>query len=145
MSYQLKRINPFWHTHPMIPTGVAVGLICALIGFQTQKPIVMGFGGLVGGLAILFAARPAVSALLVTMGVLGGLATFVFFPRDINAESMNMGQKLLSTGLFALFYMILMDALVLVVCVLYNLYAGTVGFGGIKLELETAEDEEPAA
>lgn len=144
MSYQLKRINPFWHTHPMIPTGVAVGLICALIGYQTGKPIIMGFGALVGGLAILFAARPALSALLVTMGLLGGLATFVLFPRDINAESMSMGQKLLSTGLFALFYMMLMDALVLVVCVLYNLYAGVVGLGGIRMELEQVEEEEAA-
>ncbi len=142
MSYQLKRINPFWHTHPMIPTGVAVGLICALIGLQTNKPIVMGFGGLVGGLALLFAARPAVSALLATMGILGGLATFVIFPRDVNAESMNMGQKFLSTGLFALFYMILMDALILVLCVLYNLFAGTVGLGGIHLELEAVDEEQ---
>ena len=77
------------------------------------------------------------------MGLLGGLATFVLFPRDINAESMSMGQKLLSTGLFALFYMMLMDALVLVVCVLYNLYAGAVGLSGIRLELEQAEEEEP--
>ena len=144
MSYQLKRINPFWHTHPMIPTGVAVGMICGLVGYSSGKPIVLGFGGVVGGLAILFAARPAISALLATMGIFGGLATFVFFPRDVNAEAMNMGQKLLSTGLFALFYMVLMDALVLVVCVLYNLYAGTVGLGGIKLELDQAEDEESA-
>lgn len=142
MSYQLRRINPFWHTHPMIPTGVAVGMICALVGYQSGKPIVMGFGGVVGGLAILFAARPALSALLATMGILGGLATFVFFPRDVNAETMSMMQKLLSTGLFALFYMVLMDALVLVVCVLYNLYAGTVGLGGIRLELDQADDEE---
>lgn len=144
MSYQLKRINPFWHTHPMIPTAVVIGGICGLIGYQLQKPVIAGLGALVAAGAILFAARPVVSALLGTLGLFGGLVTFVLVP-NVNAVGMGLGMRALSTLLFALFYMVLMDALILVVSVLYNLFAGAVGMGGLRFEFETVEDEEPAA
>ena len=146
MSYQLKRINPFWHTHPMVPTGVAVGGILGVVGFMTGKPIVGGAGGLIVAAAILFAARPVLSALLGTLGVLGGMAQFIVLPRDLNASTLSLPMRWGAALLFGLFYMVLMDALVLVVAVLYNLYAGTLGLGGVRLELETAEDdEEPVA
>lgn len=141
MSYQLRRIDPFWHTHPMIPTGVAIGAICGAIGFATQKPIVAGFGGVVAAIAILAAARPVISALLASLGLFGGLVTFVIVP-NVNAATMSMPMRLAAALLFALFYMVLMDGLVLVVSVLYNLFAGTVGFGGIRLELAEAADSE---
>jgi len=50
-----------------------------------------------------------------------------------------------SVLLLAYFYMILMDALILVIAVLYNAFAGVVGLGGVGLELEGAPDEEPAS
>lgn len=141
MSYQLKRIDPFWHTHPMIPTGVAIGGICAAIGFFTQKPIVAGFGGVVAAAAILAAARPVISALLATLGLFGGVVTFVLVP-NVNAATMSMPMRLAAALLFALFYMVLMDGLVLVVSVLYNLFAGTIGMGGVRLDLAEAADQE---
>lgn len=140
MSYQLKRINPFWHTHPMIPTAVAIGGVCGAIGYQTQKPIIAGLGAVVAGLAVLFATRPVVSALLLTLGLFGGLVTFVLVP-NLNAVGMSLTMRLASAGLFALFYMVLMDALVLTVSVLYNLFAGAVGMGGVRLEVESVEEE----
>lgn len=143
MSYQLKRINPFWYTHPMIPTAVVIGGIVGLVGYKTQNLIVAGIGAVVASLAILAAARPVVSALLATLGLLGGLVTFVIVP-GANVMGMGLGQRMLSVLLFALFYMVLMDALVLVVSVLYNLFAGVVGLGGLRLEFESAE-EEPTA
>ncbi len=144
MSYQLKRINPFWYTHPMIPTAVVIGGIVGLVGYKTQNLIVAGIGAVVASLAILAAARPVVSALLATLGLFGGLVTFVIVP-GANVMGMSLGQRLLSVLLFALFYMVLMDALVLVVSVLYNLFAGVVGLGGLRLEFESAEEEEPTA
>ena len=140
MSYQLKRINPFWKTHPMIPAGVAIGGLCGMIGFFKGIGILAVFGGFVAGLSIFFAIRPVVSLVLGSLGVLGGLATFVVVP-NIQSAGMPMMMKLLSTGLFAVFYMILMDALVLVVCVLYNLFGGAIGLGGIRLELESEAEE----
>lgn len=142
MSYQLKRIDPFWHTHPMIPTGVVIGGICGAIGFATGKPIIAGLGGVVAAIAILAAAKPVVSALLATLGLFGGLVTFVFVP-NVNAATMSTPMRLAAALLFALFYMVLMDGLVLVVSALYNFFAGTIGFGGVRLELaEAAEQEE---
>lgn len=143
MSYHLKRIDPFWHTHPMIPTAVAIGAICGAIGWATGKNAVGLLGGAVAGMAILAATRPAVTALLGTLGVFGGLVSFVLVPNTTNAGMTPM-MKVVSTALFALFYMVLMDALVLVVSVLYNLFASTIGLGGIRLELGEAEDA-PAA
>ncbi len=144
MSYEVKRINPFWHTHPMIPTAVAVGAILGLVGYRMSSAIISGIGGLVAAGAILFAARPVLSALLGTLGLLGGLAQFVVIP-NMNSASMSMPMRLGAAVLFGLFYMVLMDALVLVVSVLYNLFAGAIGLGGLHLELESVEDQEPAA
>ena len=144
MSYEVKRINPFWHTHPMIPTAVAVGAILGLVGYRMSSAIISGIGGLVAAGAILFAARPVLSALLGTLGLLGGLAQFVVIP-NMNSASMSMPMRLGAAVLFGLFYMVLMDALVLVVSVLYNLFAGAIGLGGLRLELESVEDQEPAA
>lgn len=144
MSYQLKRIDPYWHTHPMIPTAVAIGGICGLIGYALQNPYIAGAGGCVAGLAILAATRPVISALLGTLGLFGGLVTFIIAP-GLNAATMTAPLRVASVFIFAVFYMILMDALVLVVSVIYNLFAGVVGMGGLRLELDTAEDDGSAA
>ncbi len=144
MSYQVKRINPYWNTHPMIPTAVAIGGICGLMGFALEKPMVAAAGGVVAGLAILAAAKPVLSALLGTLGLFGGLVTFIVAP-GLNAATMSLPMRVASVFLFAAFYMVLMDALVLVVAVIYNLFAGVIGMGGIRLDLESSEDDEPGA
>src|SRR5262245_40151640 len=129
MSYQLKRINPFWLTHPMIPTGVAVGAICGVIGYVTQRFPIALIGGGVAGVAVFLAARPVVSSVCGLLGLLGGMVRFVLIP-DVNLVGMSPAMRLVSALLFALFYMVLMDALVLVIAVLYNLFAGVFGLGG---------------
>lgn len=147
MSYRVKRIDIFWHNHPMIPTGVAIGTLLGVMGFVTNKPVLQIAGGAVAAIAILAAARPLISAVLATLGVLGGLVTFVLVP-NLQAAGMSLGLKLLSSLLFALFYMVLMDALVLVLAVLYNLFGSVMGMPGISLELEgegQAGSEDEAA
>lgn len=143
MSYRLRRIDPFWHTHPMIPVGVIIGGICAAAGFLANKPLVAVFGGVVASLAILAGTRPALSALLGTLGLLGGLVSFVFVP-NLSSDGMSLPMRLLSTVLFSLFYMVLMDGLVLVVAALYNLFTGVAGLSGIRLELDEADEAGPA-
>lgn len=140
MSHQIRRINPFWHTHPMIAVVVVIGAVLGLAGYQKDVKALSILGAAVAGLAIVFAAKPVVSAVLGTLGVFGGLVTFVLVP-NLQMAGLSMIYRLLSTLLFALFYMILMDALVLVVSVLYNLFAGTVGLGGIALELDSQAEE----
>lgn len=144
MSYQLKRVNPFWHSHPMIPAAIAIGGLCGLIGFLKDIPAIAIAGGIVAALAILAGTKPVISAVLGTLGVLGGLVTFVLVP-NLQSSGMAFPMKLLSALLFSVFYMILMDALLLVVAVLYNLFGGTLGLGGIGLELETEAEEEAGA
>lgn len=144
MAYRLKRIDPFWHTHPMIPTAVAIGGILGFVGFYLQKPMIAGLGALVAGGAIIAAARLVISALLGALGLFGGLVTFVLVP-NLNAAGMSLWMRLVSTALFAIFYMVLMDALVLVIAVLYNFFSGVLGLGGLGLEFEAVEEEEPAA
>jgi hypothetical protein len=142
MTQQLKRIDPYWHTHPMIPTGVAVGAILALIGYLKAATVLAAVGGGVAALAILFAARPVISAVLGTLGLAGGLLSFVVVP-NLSAAGMSIPLKLVATLMFAVFYMVLMDALVLVLTVLYNLFSDTLGLSAVRLELEAAD--EPAA
>ena len=144
MSYQLKRINPFWHTHPMIPTAVAIGGILGMMGYLRQVWALTIVGGLVAGVAVLLAARPAISALLATLGILGGLVTFVIAP-DLNASTFSAPWKLASILFYAVFYTVLMDAVVLVVSVIYNFFAGVIGLGGVRLEFEQLDEETPAA
>lgn len=140
MSYQVKRVNPFWHTNPAIAVVVVVGAVLGLLGYQKDIKALSIVGGAAAGLAVVFAAKPAVSAVLGTLGVFGGLVTFVLVP-NLQMAGLSMVYRLLSTVLFAVFYMVLMDALVLVVAVLYNLFAGTIGLGAVQLELETTAEE----
>jgi hypothetical protein len=142
MTQQLKRVDPYWHTHPMIPTGVAVGAILALIGYLKAATPLAVVGGSVAALAILFAARPVLSAVLGTLGLAGGLLSFVVVP-NLSAAGMSFPLKIVATLMFAAFYMVLMDALVLVLAVLYNLFSETLGMSAVRLELEAAD--EPAA
>ena len=142
MIQQLKRVDPYWHSHPMIPTGVAIGAILALAGYLKDTFSIAVVGGVIAGLAILFAARPVISAVLGTLGLAGGLLSFVVVP-NLSAAGMSLGLKLVAMLMFAAFYMVLMDALVLVLAVLYNLFSDTLGFAAVRLELEAAE-EPPA-
>ena len=143
MSYQVKRINPYWHTHPMIPTAVAIGGICALVGYKTQNHIIALLGGVIAAGSILAAARPVLSAMLAALGFFGGIVQFLVVP-SLEIVQMTIPMRVLSAVLFGVFYMVLMDALVLVVAVLYNLFAGAVGFRGLSVELETVDDEAAA-
>ena len=139
MSYQIKRIDPYWITHPMIPVLVAAGAVVALIGHLTDRNFVGILGIVVMGVAVLIATKPVLSAVLATLGVFGGLVTFVILPNP-QMVGMTLVLKFLSTLLFAALYMVLMDALVLAIAFLYNLF-GT-GLRGVSLDLEEAAGTE---
>jgi hypothetical protein len=144
MNYQLKRLNPYWHNHPMIPTGVAIGIICAAMGFFAHKPIIEVIGIAISGLAVFFGVRPVFSLLFCLIGLFGGLSTFIIAP-GLNASSLNAPLKIVSILLFTAFYAALMDAMLLVVAVLYNLLVGPAGLSGLHLELAEAVEEEEVA
>lgn len=135
MSYRVKRIDPFWIKNPILPVVAIVGVLIALVGVQQVKTAVAIGGAVIGGLAIFLSTRPAVSAVLGTLGLLGGIVTFLAVPSP-STLGMTMGLRLVSTLLFTVFYTVLMDGVVLLVAVLYNLFAGVVGLGGFSVELE---------
>ncbi|MBI4347386.1 MAG: hypothetical protein HY553_11055 [Elusimicrobia bacterium] len=139
MSYQVKRIDPYWMTHPMIPVGVVAGAVLALVGHQSDKAVVGIAGLIVAGISVVLAAKPVISAVLGTLGVFGGLVTFVILPQP-QMVGMPIGMRFVSTILFALLYMVLMDALVLAIAFLYNLFGA--GMRGIGLDIEETAGEE---
>jgi hypothetical protein len=135
MSYRVKRIDPYWIKNPVLPAVAVAGLLGAL-ALVSREMVAPAIGSaLVGGAAVILATSPAVSAVLGTLGLIGGLMTFVFVPNPQNA-TMALPMRLLSTLLFMLFYTVLMDGVVLLVAVLYNLFAGGIGLGGLTFDFE---------
>lgn len=135
MSYRVKRIDLFWIRNPVLPVVAIVGVLIALVGVQQLKTGVAIAGAVIGGLAIFLSTRPAVSAVLATLGLLGGIVTFIAVPSP-STLGMSMGLRLVSTLLFTVFYAVLMDGVLLLVAALYNLFAGGIGLGGFSVDLE---------
>jgi hypothetical protein len=140
MSYRVKRIDPYWIKNPALPVVAAVGVLAALAFVNRGMFLPAVAGAVIGGIAVILATKPAVTAVMGTLGLLGGITTFILVPNSQNA-SMALGLKLISTLLFTLFYAVLMDGVVLLVSVLYNFFAGGIGMGGLSLELENDGDE----
>jgi len=141
MSYRVRRIDPYWIKNPILPVVAVIGIGAALALISRDAVMPAIAAAVVGGVAIILSTQPAVSAVLGTLGLLGGLMTFVLVPNSQNA-SMALSMRLLSTLLFTLFYTVLMDGVVLLVAVLYNLFAGGLGLGGLSLDLEEGAGEE---
>ena len=135
MSYRVKRIDPYWIKNPILPVVAVAGVLAALALVTRDMVPLAIVSAVVGGLAVILSTKPAVSAVLGTLGLIGGLTTFILVPNSQNA-AMTLPLKLLSTILFTLFYTVLMDGVVLLISVLYNLFAGAIGLGGLSLDLE---------
>ena len=141
MSYRVKRIDPYGNKNPILSVVAILGVGAALVLITREGSILpAAVAGAVGGIAMIACTAPAVSAVLATLGLIGGLTTFFFVPNAQNA-SMTVFYKLLSTVLFTAFYTVLMDGVVLLVAVLYNLYASAAAMGGVSLELEDEGSE----
>ncbi|HAZ08790.1 MAG TPA: hypothetical protein DCZ01_09785 [Elusimicrobia bacterium] len=125
--------------NPVLPAVAIVGVLVAMVAVQRAMFPVAIIAAVIAGLAIFLATKPAVSAVLATLGLLGGLTTFVVVPNSQNA-AMTTPLRLLSMLLFTMFYTVLMDGVVLLVAVLYNLFAGAIGLGGLSLDLEDEGD-----
>jgi hypothetical protein len=139
MSYRIRRIDPFWLPHPAVLVAAGVGLVVGLLGYQKQNLVLALIGAVAMGGGILVATKPAVSAVLGSLGLFGGLVTFVIQPNS-NLVGLSVLWRLVSTLFFALLYMVLMDALVLVVSALYNFFGGSMNMGGIHLDIEESAD-----
>ena len=135
MSYRVKRIDPYWIKNPILPVVAVVGIVAAWVLISRDRVAPAVAAAVVGGAAVVLSAQPAVSAVFGTLGAVGGLMTFVLVPNPSNV-AMPLSMRLVSTLLFTLFYTVLMDGVVLLIAVLYNLFAGAVGLGGVSFDLE---------
>ena len=135
MSYRVRRIDPYWIKNPILPVVAVVGVLAALALITKDMVVPAIAAAVVGGGAVILSTQPAVSAVLGTLGLVGGLMTFVIVPNNQSAN-MAMSMRLLSTLLFTMFYTVLMDGVVLLISVLYNLFAGAIGLGGLSFDLE---------
>ncbi len=144
MSYRIKRIDPFWIAHPGVIAIAVLGVVLALVGYSKNNIAIQIAGGVMMSGGVLVATKHAVSAVLGALGLIGGLVTFIVLPNP-ELTATPLGWRLVSTGFFALLYMVLMDALVLVVCGLYNLFGGTLNLGVLEIELEESDTDAAAS
>jgi hypothetical protein len=135
MAYRVKRIDPYWFKHPIIPIAVLAGAVLALGGGFAQKPALAIGGALLASIGIIAATRPAITGTALLLGFLGGLVTFVIAPNSQNAALSGM-QKALSTGFYTLFYAVLTQGALLLLSVVYNFFAAISTLGGLSIELE---------
>lgn len=135
MSYRVRRIDPYWFKHPIIPVAVFVGALIALGAGFANKPPVAILGALVAAAAILAATRPAITGTVLLLGFLGGFVTFVISPNSSNA-ALSATAKAMSVGFYTLFYAVLTEGALLLLAVVYNFFAAVSSLGGLSLELE---------
>ena len=135
MAYRVRRIDPFWMAHPAVIAAAVIGLVLALLGYSKGNPSLSIIGGVLLGIGVLVATKPAVTGVLATLGFFGGIVNFVVLP-NAQLGGASLPWKLVSTLFFALLYTVLMEALVLVVAALYNLFAGSMNAGALELEIE---------
>ena len=135
MSYRVKRIDPYWFKHPVLPIVVFLGAALALgAGFAQKGPLAI-VGAAVAAVGILLSTRPAITGTVMLLGFLGGLVTFVISPNSSNAALSAM-QKAMSVGFYTLFYAVLTEGALLLLCVVYNFFAAISSLGGLSLDLE---------
>lgn len=135
MSYRVKRIDPYWFKHPVLPLAVFAGAAIALGAGFASKPSVAILGAIIAAVGILISTRPAITGTVMLLGFLGGLVTFVISPNSNNA-ALSAGQKALSVGFYTLFYAVLTEGALLLLSVVYNFFAAISSIGGLSLELE---------
>jgi hypothetical protein len=131
VSYRIKRVDPFWLKTPIVPAlAVAAGAV-ALFGAQSGRAPVAAAAAIACGIAVFLATKPALSGVFAVFGLLGGIVTFLAGP----SAGLSPAMRALATAGFSLFYMVLMDVVVLAVSAIYNMFTRA-GFGGLSLELE---------
>jgi len=150
MAYQVRRIDPFWFRHPLIAALTIGGIALGLAGLAVQAnasaagvaapgygtPVYIGL--ILGGMGALLMTKPAVSAAVGCVALLGGISTFVLQP-SASGEGLPLLSRIVAALVWWLVYTALMDAVVLLAASLYNLFA--LSFGGVTVDLEEAADE----
>ena len=139
MSYQIRRINPYWFATPITPAAAILGAVVASVGILIGQDKVSGIsrflflgGSAVCAVAVLAATKPAVSASFAVLGLLGFSFSFFVVP-DVQMTGQSFLQKLLATILAAGMWTVMTDALVLAAAFFYNFFGAI--WGGVQLDI----------
>lgn len=132
MLYRIKRLDPFWFTAPIVPGLALASVTIALYAAQSGRGAVAAGAGLVCGVAVFLATKPALSGVFAVFGLLGGIVTFLVGP----PAGLSPMMRAFATLGFSVFYMVLMDGVLISVCAIYNLFSRS-GLRGPALRLES--------
>lgn len=75
------------------------------------------------------------------LAILGGVVTFMVVP-NMQLSSMSVAQKLLSVGLYALLYVVICTALLVLIAFVYNFLTGVLGLRGVTFEIEEIHQDQ---
>lgn len=132
MAYRIKRIDPFWLRTPFVPGIAIAGGAVALLAAQAGLTPVAAAAAAACAVAVFLATKPALSGVFAVFGLLGGVVTFLAGP----GGGLPPLTRVLATAGFSVFYMVLMDVVVLSVSMIYNGFTRA-GFGGVALDVES--------
>lgn len=83
----------------------------------------------------------SVPLVMFALAILGGVVTFFLKP-DPQLIPMSFFQKLLSTGLYSLLYVVISCAVLVFSAFVYNICSGVLGLRGFILDIEEINDSE---
>jgi hypothetical protein len=141
MNYRVRRLDPYWLTNPVLPIVAVIGVLAALALINSGQVAASIAAASVGGVAILLMTQTGISAVMAVFGLMNALNLYIFFPRSIDIATMSPLMRGVSTVVFTVVFTVLMDGIILFVSVLYNLFAGVVGLGGLSIELEAGTED----
>lgn len=95
----------------------------------------------VRNISIVSLITSSVPIVVFAMALLGGVVTFIVVPNP-QIEPMDIGAKMMSIGLFALLYVVIVSALMVFVSFLYNILTGVLGMKGVSFEIEEIHGHE---
>lgn len=130
MSYRIRRVDPFWFKSPAVPVVAAFLAAVALAAAQAGRGPVAALAAGAAGVAVFLATKPVLSAVFAVFGLLAGVVTFLVSP----GQGLSPLMRVVATLGFGVFYMALMDGVVLAVSAIYNLCARA-GLRGLSLDL----------
>lgn len=139
MSYRIRRIDPYWLANPAVIAVAIGGAVVAVFGFVRGSVAIQLVGAFMLGVGVLAATKPTISGIFGTLGLLGGVVTFILAPNPALQAGSTIFWRIISTLFFGLMYMVLMDSLVLVVGFLYNMFSETLNLGGLQMEIEETD------
>lgn len=132
MAYRIRRIDPFWIKSPFVPAAAFAAGAAAMLAAQAGRTPLALAAGAACALGLFAATKPVLSCVFGVFGLLGGLVTFVVSP----GGGLGPATRALATAGFSVFYMVLMDGVVLAVCLIYNAFSRA-GLRGLALDVES--------